>query len=110
VGRAKDGVARARETETMATAVVLGAGALHPACALEGRHELRHGSAGYTRAAGEIRSAQRLGRDRTKSRELAEGQRRFMPGQEPLDPAAGEGGDADQGFGRGFPVTRTWHS
>ena len=81
VGRTEDRIAKGSEGESLATAVIHGRGAFDPACALEHGHELRDRCTGDTRAAGEIRRAQRLGCDRTKGRELAERQRRFVAGE-----------------------------
>ena len=94
----------------MATPVILGAGALYPACPLERGDKLRNGCAGDTGTTGELRRAQRFGRNRPKSRELSERQRRLVAGKQSFDPPARERSDADEGFGRRLPVAWARHS
>jgi hypothetical protein len=62
----EDRLARAREREIVAAAIILGPRTLNPACSLEGREELRDGGTRDAGAPGDVGRAQRLPRDRAK--------------------------------------------
>ena len=110
VCRTKDDLAKRGEGDSLATAIILGGGALNPACAFEGAHELRDRRTGDAGTAREVSRAQRLGCDRAEGRELTERQRRFVAGEQPLDPTACKWSNPDEGFDRGLAAARAWHS
>jgi len=65
----------------------------------EAGQQLRHGWPGHARALGQLRRGHAFAGDRAQREELSHRQRRFVAGEEPVNPAADERGDREQRLG-----------